>query len=153
MVPQKQRVGYEEFVAAKADRVQPTGFDAGFLSPMLFPWQADIVRWACRRGRSCIFADCGLGKTAMQLAWADAACRASGGAALVLAPLAVAAQTAREGEKFGVPVTVARSQRECPESGVSVANYEMLDHFDLSAFAAVVLDESSILKSLSLIHI
>lgn len=147
MVPQKPGVGYEEFVAAKADRVQPSGFEAGALSPMLFPWQADIVRWACRRGRSCIFADCGLGKTAMQLAWADAACRASGGAALVLAPLAVAAQTAREGEKFGIPVAVARSQSECPSSGVSVANYEMLDHFDLSAFAAVVLDESSILKS------
>ena len=147
MVPQKPGVGYEEFVAAKADRVQPSGFEAGALSPMLFPWQADIVRWACRLGRACIFADCGLGKTAMQLSWANAACRASGGAALILAPLAVASQTAREGEKFGIPVAVARSQSECPSSGVSVANYEMLDHFDLSAFAAVVLDESSILKS------
>lgn len=79
---------------------------------MLFPWQADIVRWACRLGRACIFADCGLGKTAMQLSWANAACRASGGAALILAPLAVASQTAREGEKFGIPVAVARSQSE-----------------------------------------
>ena len=138
---------YEEFVGRKAERVAPRGFDCGALSPLLFPWQADIVRWACRRGRACVFADCGLGKTAMQLAWADQACRATGGAALVLAPLAVASQTAREGEKFGVPVTVARSQGDCPPSGVSVTNYEMLGHFDLSAFSAVVLDESSILKS------
>lgn len=112
------------------------------LNPMLFEFQRDIVRWALRRGRAAIFADCGMGKTPMQLEWA----RHVPGKVLILAPLAVAAQTVREGAKFHIPVGIARKQADVCEQ-ITVANYEMLDHFDLSQFTGIVLDESSILKA------
>lgn len=140
-------VSYEDFLRGKGDRAVPVGFepDDDLMSPALFDWQRAIVRWACLRGRACIFADCGLGKTAMQIEWSRQAVR-DGGAALVVAPLAVATQTVAEGEKFGIPVERAREQPSSP-SGVYVTNYEMLHRFDLSSFRAVVLDESSIIKS------
>jgi hypothetical protein len=139
---------YAAFIASKALTNPPAGFtvpDAA-LNPMLFPFQHDIVRWALRRGKACIFADCGLGKTPMQLEWARHVSAHAGGPVLILAPLAVATQTQREGQKFGVPVTVCRAQADV-QPGVNVTNYEMLHAFDPPAFAGVVLDESSILKS------
>ena len=133
---------------SKLDRPEPHGFEADqdLMSGKLFSWQRAIVSWALRRGKSCIFADCGLGKTAMQLEWARQVACHERGAVLVLAPLAVATQTCAEGEKFGIAVENVRNMPESP-SGVYVTNYEMAHHFDLSAFAGVVLDESSILKS------
>jgi DNA modification methylase len=129
---------------------RPTGFEPGAVNPKLFEFQAAIVRWACRRGRAAIFADCGLGKTGMQLEWARMVADHAGGKVLILAPLAVAQQTAREAEKFGVDgVGVARSQDECGPFRICIANYEMLQHFDPAQFVGVVLDESSILKSYS----
>jgi DNA modification methylase/superfamily II DNA or RNA helicase len=113
------------------------------LNQKLFPFQRDLVRWSLRKGRAAIFADTGLGKTPMQLAWAERAAERT----LILAPLAVAQQTVREGERFGVRVTYARSQSEAAAPGVTITNYEMLRHFDPAEFGAVVLDESSILKS------
>jgi hypothetical protein len=107
---------------------------------MLFPFQRDIVKWALRRGRAAIFADCGLGKTPMQLSWAAQV----PGRVLILAPLAVAQQTVREGKKFGIEV--AYSRVPCDDR-IVITNYEMLDHFNPSEFAGIVLDESSILKS------
>lgn len=112
------------------------------LNPALFDFQRDIVAWALRRGRAAIFADCGMGKTPMQLEWA----RHVPGDVLILAPLAVAQQTVREGEKFGIPVHYCRSQ-DLTKPGINITNYEMLAHFDPLAFKGVVLDESSILKS------
>jgi len=109
---------------------------------MLFDFQRDIVNWALRRGRAAIFADCGMGKTPMQLEWA----KHIPGEVLILAPLAVSAQTVREGAKFGVPVAYARKDSQITER-ITVTNYEMLDHFDIDRFAGVVLDESSILKA------
>jgi len=109
---------------------------------MLFDFQRDIVKWALRRGRAAIFADCGLGKTPMQLEWANHI----PGNVLILAPLAVSAQTVREGEKFGIPITKARHQDEV-QGKITITNYEMLHHFESSAFEGIVLDESSILKS------
>ena len=140
---------YDEFLRGKADRSEPVGFEPGEINGLLFEWQRDIVRWACRRGRASIFADCGLGKTAMQLEWARQSVDSmlpSNAAALVVAPLAVAEQTVAEGRKFGIGVTRVREMPANP-SGIYVTNYEMLQHFDLGAFVAVVLDESSILKS------
>jgi superfamily II DNA or RNA helicase len=140
---------YEAFVASKLTTVPPTGIanpmlDAG----RLFPFQADIVRWALRRGRAAIFADCGLGKSICQLTWARAVCDHFGpeGKVLILAPLAVAKQTVREGEKFGIAAKYCRAQSEV-QPGITVANYEMLHAFDPAAFDGVVLDESSILKA------
>lgn len=142
---------YEEFLEAKRVAVPSSGFEVGEeeMSSALFDFQRDIVRWACRKGKAAIFADCGLGKTLMQLEWARLVVGRTGGRVLVLAPLAVSTQTRDEGAKFGIPVTVCRSGDEVGGPGIYVTNYEMLHHFDPSAFSGIVLDESSILKSFS----
>lgn len=138
--------GYEEFVARKLTVVPPTGITTALdLPASLFPFQRDLVAWACRRGRAALFADTGLGKSRMQLAWAREVVRATGGDVLVLAPLAVAAQTAAEGASLGVGVTICRDASDV-RAGVNVANYERLHRFDAGRFAGVVLDESSCIK-------
>lgn len=137
---------YATFLQSKRITAAPAGFEAGPINPLLFPFQRDIVRWALRRGRAAVFADCGLGKTPMQLEWAWHVAGYTGGNVLILAPLAVAQQTAREGEKFGIGVTVCRTQDDV-QPGINITNYEMLHHFEPSAFAGIVLDESSILKA------
>lgn len=136
-------MSYAEFLAQKAQVDPATGLqDVPPLNPALFPFQSDIVSWALRRGRAAIFADCGMGKTPMQLEWA----RHVPGRVLILTPLAVAAQTVREAAKFGVPDVVYSRSGDC-EARIVVANYEMLDRFSPDDFAGVVLDESSILKA------
>ena len=138
--------GYDEFVARKLAVVPPTGINSALdLPASLFPFQRDLVSWACRRGRAALFADTGLGKTAMSLSWAREVVRATGDDVLVLAPLAVAAQTAAEGARLGVDVTVCRDGADV-RPGINVANYERLHRFDASRFAGVVLDESSCIK-------
>ena len=137
---------YEEFIAGKTISTPSTGFEPHELSPMLYDFQRDIVAWACRKGRACIFADCGMGKTPMQVCWASNVCAETGGDVLILAPLAVTQQTRREAEKFGYEVTICRKQSDV-SPGINITNYEMLGHFDTSAFAGVILDESSILKA------
>lgn len=136
-------MSYDAFLANKKTITQSAGIAEPYkIGPMLFDFQADIVRWALKRGRACIFADCGLGKTIMQLTWADNI----PGDVLILAPLAVTAQTVEEGERFGINVRYCRDMDEV-DSGITITNYEMLKNFDTSFFSGVVLDESSILKS------
>jgi hypothetical protein len=139
---------YESFLASKRLIAEPAGFDvpAAALNPALFPFQRDIVRWALRRGKAAIFEGTGLGKTIQQLEWAHRVCLHTGGAVLILAPLAVSRQTVGEGERFGIGVTLCHDQSDV-RPGVNIANYERLHLFDPSAFVGVVLDESSILKS------
>lgn len=139
---------YRSFLRGKHLIDHPTGFECGPLPEKLFPFQRVIVQWACRRGRAAIFADCGLGKTGMQLAWASEVCRVTGGKVLILAPLAVAGQTVREAFKFGIEgCRAVRTMAECDGVRICVTNYEKLAHFDPAQFAGVVLDESSILKA------
>lgn len=142
---------YDEFLESKRVAAPSSGFEVGNdeVGDALFDFQSDIVRWACRKGKAAIFADCGLGKTLMQLEWARLVVGRTGGRVLVLAPLAVSGQTRDEGSKFGIPVTVCRSGGDVGGPGIYVTNYEMLHKFDPSAFTGVVLDESSILKSFS----
>lgn len=139
---------YATFLQTKRITAAPAGFDVApdAINTHLFEYQRDVTRWSLKRGRAAIFSRYGTGKTAMQLAWADQVCAETCGDVLILAPLAVAQQTKREGEKFGIPVTVARSQADV-QPGITITNYEMLPHFDPAHFAGVVLDESSILKS------
>lgn len=141
-------MNYEDFLKSKEIRYDSCGFEPETDNQKLFQWQSDIVRWALMKGRSAIFADCGLGKTPMQLQWAAEVSRHEGKPVLICAPLAVAKQTQREGIKFDVPVTVCRKGVDV-KPGVNVTNYEMLEHFDAEVFAGVVLDESSILKDAS----
>lgn len=136
---------YTAFLERKAIIDPPTGLaEVPALNQMLMPFQRDMVTWALRRGRAAIFADCGLGKTFMELEWS---LHTPPGLVLILTTLAVARQTLAEANKFGIPgVTYARSQEQV-HSRITVTNYEMLSHFDPSAFIAVVLDESAIIKS------
>ena len=139
---------YQEFLENKNFVLENSGFDIdkSLLNPMLFEFQKDIVRWALAKGRGCIFADCGLGKTPMQLEWAYQVHKHTHGRILILTPLAVAAQTKREAEKFGYSVKICESQSDCID-GINITNYEKLDKFVANEFVGVVLDESSILKS------
>lgn len=139
-------MSYAEFLDSKRFVAPSSGLviaDADVHS-LLFPFQRDLVRWAVGKGRAAIFADTGLGKTLMQIEWA----RLVGEPTLILAPLAVAHQTIREADNVGVEIAYARDQSDIT-SKIAITNYERLDRFDPSAFGAVVLDESSILKSFS----
>lgn len=135
---------YNEFLATKYLIVPSVGRTVSDedIHPSLFPFQGSLVRWAVGKGRAALFADTGLGKTRMQLEWA----RLTGERTLILAPLAVAQQTIREAAILGITVTYAKSQDDAAD-GITITNYERLDRFDPVAFGAVVLDESSILKS------
>lgn len=139
-------MNYAEFLKTKKIRVDECGFECDDRNPLLFDWQNDVVHWALKKGRAAIFSDCGLGKTACQLWWALKVAEHTGKPVLILAPLAVAKQTQREGEKFSIPVTICRTQADVTQ-GVNITNYEMMEHFTPSAFSGVVLDESSILKA------
>lgn len=134
-------VSYEDFIRSKSDTPVFAGIRDVALADHLFPHQRDLVTWALRKGRSAIFADTGLGKTAMQIEWA----RHVPGRVLVLAPLAVAEQSAREAGRWGVDMRYLRE--DDASQRIVITNYDILDHFDPAAFSGVVLDESSILKS------
>jgi hypothetical protein len=135
---------YDQWIASRSDTVEFESCPrAGTVADHLFSHQQDLVEWALRRGRAAIFADTGLGKTAMQIEWARHVSTA--GRVLILAPLAVAEQTVREGARFGVPIRYLRE--DDGGSGIVITNYEMMDRFDVASLAGIVLDESSILKS------
>lgn len=141
---------YQEFLAGK--RFRPPRSDLASQSkihPSLFGFQRQIVEWALERGRCAIFADTGLGKTRMQVEWAHAVHESTAGSVLMLAPLAVTAQTAAEARSMNVDVRYAREQSDVVGQGLWITNYERLDRFDPALFIGVVLDESSILKSFS----
>ena len=137
-------MSYADWLRDKTAPTRTRGFDAGEieLGAELFPFQRDLVRWALRRGSAAIFADTGLGKTLMQLEWARNVARR--GRVLILTPLAVAQQTAREATRFGLE---AHYRREDRGDAITITNYDILDRFDPAKFAGIVLDESSILKS------
>lgn len=136
---------YEEFITKKLGTSKPTGINVPLLDYDLFPHQRDLTSWALKRGRAAIFADTGLGKSRMQLAWADMIHRHTGMDILILAPLAVAEQTVEEGESIDVYVNHARENADI-KKGINITNYDRLHKFDTSRFGAVVLDESSIIK-------
>jgi len=141
-------IKYNKFLERKHITDQKSGFDIGLeeLNLMLFDWQKAIVKWAVKKGRACLFEDCGLGKSPQQLEWANIIHKKENKPILILAPLAVSEQTKREGEKFGIEVNVC-SEKSNIINGINITNYEKLHKFDLSKFVGIVLDESSILKS------
>lgn len=141
---------YQEFIAHKLADWTPVGFEYdGDLGGGLFPHQDALVRWALRLGRAAIFADTGLGKTRMQVEWADVISRRANGNVLILAPLAVAEQTVEEAASIGVKVMHVRDHSDIGSTegcGIFITNYDRLHRFDPTAFIGVVLDESSIIK-------
>jgi hypothetical protein len=128
--------------------------DVGFtiskdeLSPMLFEFQKDIVRWALAKGRAALFTATGTGKTLMQCEWAKHVHAQTRGSILIVAPLAVCHQTKDMAANIGLDITVCRSQNDVVR-GVNITNYEMLHKFNADSFDGIVLDESSILKNYS----
>lgn len=136
-------MNYQDFLSQKSQVGNQVGFEPLWIPDFLFDFQKSLVEWAIKKGRAAIFADCGLGKTPMQLVWADNVAKKTGKPVLILTPLAVAAQTVREGEKFGI---------ECYRSHdgkvgrITVANYDRLHYFKPADFAGVVCDESGGIK-------
>jgi len=145
---ESRQMDYHEFLESKQIRELAHGktVDKSTMHHSLFAFQADIVEWACRKGRAAVFADTGMGKTPIQLEWA----RAMGENTLIIAPLSVARQTVQIGrDLLGLDVRYVRSQGDVTHKNLWITNYEMIDSFDFSQFGAVVLDESSILKALT----
>lgn len=140
---------YADFLAAKATHARHNGITAhpGDLHPFLHRWQAEIVAWALDVARAAVWADTGLGKTVMQIEWARVVAEHTGRPVLIVAPLAVTAQTVREARKIDVPTAYVRHGDEITGPGVWVTSYEMADRFDAGDLAGVVLDEASILKN------
>ncbi len=139
---------YAEFLASKHTRALAHGIvvEQSKIHPLLHPFQRDIVAWACHKGRAAIFLDTGLGKTFIQLEW----CRLLGERSLIVAPLSVTRQTIREARKIGVEVRYIRGMADLSDDcTIYTCNYEMIEAVDFARFGAVVLDESSILKSIA----
>lgn len=137
-------MSYAELIERKRHLDGDYGFDAA-PHDWLYDFQGDLVSWALRKGRAGIFADCGLGKTPMQLSWADAVYRHTGRPVLILTPLAVAHQTSLEADKFGIDASVNRNGDVT--APITITNYEQVHHFDPSDIGGIVCDESSVLKS------
>lgn len=141
-------MNYHEFLKTKEVRILPSGFTVAedSLSTAAFDWQRHVVAWSLKRGKAALFEDCGLGKTLQQLMWAERVQQHTDMPVLILAPLAVSAQTKAEGKRFGIDVNICEFQTDVT-NGINITNYEKLDKFDPAVFSGVVLDESSILKS------
>ena len=142
-------MNYSDFLQTKIKKISDSGFEVKDLNENLFDFQRYIVEKALRKGKYAIFADCGLGKTLMQLEWAHKVAEHTNQPVLILAPLAVSGQTIKEGNKFGIEVfEYSHEATPCQfEPLVFITNYEQLDKIDVSVFSGVVLDESSILKN------
>lgn len=139
---------YNELLARKERYAPAEGFSADVTESWLFPFQQQAVRWALAGGRRALFMDTGLGKSRMQLAWADHVANHTGGRVLILAPLAVGPQTVREADAVGLAgVRFARRPEDADDARIIVTNYDNLDKFSRIDVFGVVLDESSILKS------
>lgn len=139
-------MSYHDFIAAKAQRADGHGFEPHVLPNHLFDFQRELVEWAVRQGRAAIFADCGMGKTPMELAWAENVHRETGKPVLLLTPLAVGFQIVTEAEKFGHDAALSRNGKPAA-AAITVTNYEQAHKFDPAEFGGIVCDESSILKS------
>lgn len=138
-------MSYAAFVERKAQFDGEYGFTPLWEPEFLFPFQRALVEWAVRKGRAGIFADCGLGKTPMQLVWAENVHRQTGKPVLIITPLAVAAQTMGEAHKFGIEAAVSRDGSVA--GPITITNYERLHLFDRADFGGAVCDESSAIKS------
>lgn len=138
---------YVDFLATKAQLGEMSGFDPISIPDYLFDFQKHLVDWSIRKGRSAIFADCGLGKTPMQLVWADNVAKKTNGVVMIATPLAVGAQVLREAEKFRIDVSRSNDGKIPTGAKIVVTNYEKLHLFDSSEFIGLVCDESSILKN------
>lgn len=138
-------VSYAEFLNRKAQLGSMDGFEPAFMPGFLFDHQAALTDWAIRKGRCLLAEDCGMGKTPQELVFGENVARHTGGRVLLLTPLAVGAQMQAEADRFGIEAHRSRDGRIY--RNITITNYEQLHLFSPSDFAAVICDESSILKS------
>jgi hypothetical protein len=138
---------YKTFVEAKTHLAGEFGFDPIYENPNCYDFQSHLIEWSLRQGRGATFADCGLGKTLMQLVWAENVYRKTNKPVLILAPLSVSSQTVEEAEKFGIDAYRSPDGKIPHGRGIITTNYERLHYFDPDQFGGVVCDESSILKN------
>lgn len=144
--PEDRQSAYDRFLAQKAQDTSQSGFAPRWLPDFLFDFQQALVDWAIRKGRAALYVDTGLGKSVMQLVWAQNVIEHTNKPVLILTPLAVSFQTVSEAEKFGIDaVRVRDGTIGAPR--IYVTNYEKLAHFSPSDFSGVVADESSRLKA------
>ena len=136
---------YTDFLAAKSQRADGHGFEPTVMPDHLFDFQSELVQWAVRQGRAAIFADCGMGKTPMELAWAQNVHEHTGKPVLLLTPLAVGFQIVQEAAKFGHEAAQSRNGKAA--AAITVTNYEQLEKFDPADLGGVVCDESSAIKA------
>lgn len=141
---------YDAFLEAKRKTIAESGFNINedSLNQLLFPFQKFIVKTALRKGKFAIFSGCGTGKSIMQIEWAHQIVKHTDLDVLILAPLAVVAQTIREGEKFGYKVREFSELENATDESIYITNYEQLNNIDCSLFGGIVLDESSIIKQM-----
>ena len=135
---------YDDFLKNKSQILGNHGFEPLWMPDFLFDFQKYLVEWSLQKGRGAMFADCGMGKTPMQLVWAENIVRKTNGNVLIMTPLAVSSQTEREAEKFSID---AKKSDDGTVHKITITNYEKLHYFDPDDFVGVVCDESSILKS------
>lgn len=136
---------YQQFLQERSQLGTDDGFDPEWMPDFLFPFQTDLIQWAVRKGRAAIFADCGMGKTPMQLVWAENVHRRTGAPVLIVTPLAVTFQTEHEAHKFGIEAAISRNGK--PAGPITITNYDRLHLFNEDDFAGMVCDESSAIKS------
>ena len=127
---------YQEFLKQKQKAKEHKGFAALPMNDKLFPFQQFIVERNLSKGKHAVFADCGLGKTVMELETASQIVRHTNKPVLILAPLVVVAQTKREAEKFGFDL-----------DKVTITNFENLHNINPQEYAGLIVDESSIMKN------
>jgi SNF2 family DNA or RNA helicase len=136
---------YEDFLYNKSQVGGNSGFDPLFVPDMAFDFQKSLLEWAVKKGRGAVFADCGLGKSLIELAYAQNVVEKTNGNVLLLTPLAVGIQMGKEAEKFGIEAKRSRDGKI--QGKITIANYEKLHYFNSGDFSGVICDESSILKN------
>jgi superfamily II DNA or RNA helicase len=127
----------------------------GDLAPHLFDYQRWIVERALEARRFAVWADTGLGKTAIFLEWARHVSREGG--VLLFDPPRIIEQTLEQaGEFYGDALPIERLhtredlRKWCGSPGIGITNVDKLAREQLPELrrcAGVVLDESSILKT------
>ena len=127
---------YQEFLKSKQKAKEHKGFTALPMNDKLFSFQQFIVERNLSKGKHAVFADCGLGKTVMELETASQIVRHTNKPVIILAPLVVVAQTKREAEKFGFDL-----------NKVTITNFENLHNINPHEYAGLIVDESSIMKN------
>ena len=129
-------MNYLEFLKQKEKIHSHNGFEPYEMNKNLFPFQKFIIERNLKKAKHAVFADCGLGKTIMELETATQIVRHTNKKVLILAPLVVVKQTLREANKFGFDL-----------DKIKVTNFENLHNINPNEYSGLIVDESSIIKN------